>query len=77
MEEKECGGGGRRGVNKGSRLRGEQAHSNRFPSVSPHGSSVELLDRETKRRNTEVATPWQSLISLPLRGPAQRPSGMS
>lgn len=57
--------------------RGEQAHSDRFPSASPHGSSVEPLDRETKRRNIEVATLRLSLISLALRGPSQRPSGMS
>lgn len=69
--------GEKRGEQGKRSRREEQAHSDRVPSVSPRGSSVESLGRETKRRNIEVTTPWLSLISLSLRGPAQRPSGMS
>lgn len=64
--------GEKRGEQGECSRRGEQAHSDRFPSVSPHGSSAESLDRETKSRNTEVTTLELFPISLPLRGPAQR-----
>lgn len=49
------GGVGMWGEKRGERgkhsRRGKQAHSDRFASVSPHGSSVESLDRETKEKH--------------------------